>query len=244
MTKNIFPILFSNSSKTKHKFLYSTMTLQKVFDSSTNNSIEMACQVLNNGNIIAVPTDTVYGLACNANDSMAIKKLYSIKGREQMKPVAICVSNLKDLKLYGNAKHLTDNLLNELLPGPITIVLEKTQYLSSPYLNPGVKKIGIRIPKFKFIQNLCANLEYPLALTSANKSSEPSSLSIQEFSNIWPGLDGIFDGGVLSQNEASRSASTVVDLSIAGKYKIIRNGIAVDKIIEVLKKYNIEKLDT
>ncbi|XP_055378235.1 threonylcarbamoyl-AMP synthase [Condylostylus longicornis] len=219
---------------------YSKMTLQKIFVSETENSIEKATEILNMGQVIAVPTDTVYGLACNANDSVAIKKLYNIKGRDKLKPVAICVANLQNVKYYGKAEHLPENLLNELLPGPITIVLEKTKKLSSPFLNPGINKIGIRIPKLKFIQNLCSKLEFPIALTSANLSSEPSSLNIQEFASIWPSLGGIFDGGILSLDETSRSASTVIDLSVPDKYKIIRRGIMADEIVEILRKYGIK----
>ncbi|XP_075168486.1 threonyl-carbamoyl synthesis 1 [Haematobia irritans] len=204
------------------------------------DSVELAACCLRNGSVIALPTDTVYGLACDANNEAAIQNLYSIKGREFHKPVAICVRNLNDLRKYGRADHLSESLLQKLLPGPITIVIERSEYLSNPFLNPSTSKIGIRIPDFQFIQNLCEIFhEQPLALTSANRSSEPSSLNINEFQSLWPLLGGIFDAGQIGQSEERRSASTVVDLSTPGKYKIVREGVALKHTIEILNQHGL-----
>lgn len=204
-------------------------------------SVDAAERFIRGGGVIALPTDTVYGLACDASNANSVRKLYEIKGRDDSKPVAICVADLKSFKYWGNAGHLNDDLLNVLLPGPVTIVVEKSVYLDNQYLNGGTSKIGIRIPKFAFIQHLCHELNnIPLALTSANRSSEPSSLRIGEFEELWPKLSGIFDGGSLGDNEAnSRSASTVIDLSEPGKYSIIREGVAGSLTRKCMEAYNI-----
>lgn len=204
-----------------------------------------AAQQLNDGNVIALPTDTVYGLACSANNPDAIQKLYKIKGREETKPVAICVAGLRELRLWGEASHLPNELLQQLLPGAVTIVLYKSAKLDNPYLNPGVPKIGIRIPDHLFIQHVSTAFNYPIALTSANKSSEKSTLEVAEFKDLLPQLGAVFDGGHLGDfdhEQEQRLASTVVDLSQPGVYSIIRKGIALHQTVEVLKLFRIENV--
>ncbi len=91
-------------------------------------------------------------------------------------------------------------------------------------LNPNTASIGIRIPDYKLMIELARACNEPLALTSANISNQPSSLSIREFESIWNYLDLIIDGGELSNTEAAKAGSTVIDLTVEKKFKIIRNG--------------------
>ncbi|CAH2229111.1 jg2555 [Pararge aegeria aegeria] len=199
-----------------------------------------AADLLSTGHVIAVPTDTVYGLACSANCPESIKKLYSIKGRDSAKPVAICVTYIKDIRKWGEAAHLSDKLLYSLLPGPVTLVLEKTKYLDNPFLNPHTTKIGIRIPNHRFINDVTKMFNKPLALTSANFSNEPSTLCVKEFEHLYGYLGAVFDGGVLSQGlEQNRTGSTVIDLSVEGTYKIIRKGISYEKIVEIVQRHGL-----
>lgn len=216
----------------------------KIIDCSKSCAVKMAADRLHNGKVIALPTDTVYGLACSANDQLAIQKLYEIKGRNEEKPVAVCVSSIAQLKYYSDADHLSNDLLNQLLPGAVTIILNKSKHLNNPFLNQGIRKIGLRIPDYKFIQNVSAKFVEPIALTSANKSGADSTLDVYEFQSLWPDLDVIFDGGHLGDIEndmKQRCASTVVDLSIPGVYEIIRNGIAIEHTNEVMQKFNIKR---
>lgn len=117
-----------------------------VLKTTDPTAAKIATEQLQQGNVIAVPTDTVYGLSCNANDLIAIQKLYEIKGRNNQNPVAICVANISVLIHYGQSNHLPDDLLKLLLPGAVTIVLNKSKNLNNSYLNPGIAKITIRIP--------------------------------------------------------------------------------------------------
>lgn len=214
----------------------------KITSETQHVAVEAARECIKEGKVIALPTDTVYGLACDASNPSAVKELYDIKGRDDLKPVAICVADLKSLKFWGDAEHLSDDLLNLLLPGPVTIVVQKSRNLHNPYLNTGTSKIGIRIPKFQFIQNLCEKLNNrPLALTSANRSSEPSSLDVEEFKVLWPRLPGIFDNGRIGLTEENRLASTVVDLSDPGEYTIIREGIAGSLTRKCMKQFKIKE---
>jgi len=217
------------------------MTTSSVLDTNDPKSVQIAAKLLKTSQVIALPTDTVYGLACNANDSSAIQKIYRIKGRDDRKPVAICVSDIKSLKHYGTANHLPDELLHRLLPGPVTLVLQKSHFLNNPNLNHGISKIGIRIPNCKFIQEVSKACEFPVALTSANRSSEKSTLNVLEFKGLWPLLGGIFDGGPLGLTEEQRAASTVIDLASPGEFKIIREGIAGNQSVAVLQEFGLKK---
>lgn len=212
----------------------------KVLKTSDECAIKVAAKLLREGKVIGIPTDTIYGLACSANDQDAIKRLYEIKGRNEEKPVAICVSDYDGLKHWGQASHLPNELIQQLLPGPVTIVLNKSEFLNNPYLNNGIQRIGIRIPDFNFIRDVCREFSQPIALTSANKSSEKSSLNIKEFKQLWPSLGAVFDGGNLSDSEEQRKGSTVIDLSVPGEYQIIREGIAYERTIELVKKYGFK----
>lgn len=216
----------------------------KVVSCIEEDAVEIASERLHHGDVIALPTDTVYGLACSANDPHAIQKLYEIKGRDEQKPVAVCVSSIAHLKHWSEASHLPDALLTRLLPGAVTIVLNKSKHLNNPFLNPGIQKIGLRIPDYEFIQKVSREFVAPIALTSANKSGASSTLDVYEFRDLWPELACVFDGGHLGDvknDMKQRCASTVVDLSKPGHYQIIRNGIAMEHTINVMNEYNIRK---
>ncbi|KAL7735091.1 hypothetical protein ACLKA6_002057 [Drosophila palustris] len=201
-------------------------------------ALKLAEQCLHLGKVIALPTDTVYGLACDANNEEAIQHMYEIKGRDEHKPVAICVNNIAALRRFGHASHLSDELLTRLLPGPLTIIIERTPQLSNRFLNPSTSKIGIRIPDFKFIRDLCATWhEQPLALTSANRSSAPSSLQVSEFQSLWPQLGAVFNAGRIGLTEERRLASTVIDLVTPGRYEIVREGVALKETLQVLQEF-------
>lgn len=199
--------------------------------------VRKAVDLLKAGNVVALPTDTVYGIACLSQNSAAVRTLYQIKSRDENKPVAICVSQISDVAKWGRVT-VDERLLHELLPGPVTLVFERSPALN-PELNPGTKLVGIRIPDSWFIRQLADNSAGPLALTSANLSGSPSTLAVEEFSNIWEHLGAVYNGGPIPQSPSARLGSTVVDLSSPGLYRIIRSGCACSMTIEKLEKYGL-----
>lgn len=219
------------------------LEMAPVISCDGNLSTTKAAGYLANGQVIAVPTDTIYGLACSANCPEAIKKLYTIKGRDSGKPVAICVSQISDVRKWGEAAHLSDDLLSNLLPGPVTVVLERSKLLDNPFLNPATTKIGIRIPKHKFMNTVTRIFDMPVALTSANFSNEPSTLSVKEFGHLFVHLGAVFDGGLLNQGlDQSRTGSTVIDLSNAGFYDVIRQGISFEKVVAIVESFGLKNI--
>ncbi|XP_051576619.1 threonylcarbamoyl-AMP synthase-like [Myxocyprinus asiaticus] len=193
-------------------------------------------QALKAGQVVAVPTDTIYGLACVAQNSDAIRRVYDIKGRSGDKPLAICVGEIQDIYRFCKVS-VKEELLRDLLPGPVTLVLERSATLNGD-LNPFTKLIGVRIPDHLFMRRLCQMCSEPLALTSANVSAHNSTLAVHEFEDLWPSLSVVVDGGPIG--DKSRLGSTVVDLSVCGRYHIIRPGCALTATVQVLEgKYGL-----
>ncbi|KAL7874454.1 hypothetical protein SRHO_G00054240 [Serrasalmus rhombeus] len=191
---------------------------------------------LKDGQVVAVPTDTIYGVACLAQNSEAIKKVYDIKGRNGNKPLAICVGEIQDIYKYCRVV-VKEELLEDLLPGPVTLVLERSEALNID-LNPFTKLVGVRIPDHPFMRHLCQMCGEPLALTSANVSTQASTVAVHEFEDLWPKLAVVVDGGPIG--DQSRLGSTVIDLSVPGRYRIIRPGCAYSATVAVLEnKYGL-----
>ncbi|GAB0199501.1 yrdC domain-containing protein, mitochondrial [Grus japonensis] len=195
-------------------------------------AVTAAVGALQAGGLVAVPTDTVYGVACLAQDSGAVRSIYSLKGRNGRKPLAICLGDVERLYRYCQV-NVPDELLRDLLPGPVTLVLQRSEELNKD-LNPFTSLVGVRIPNHPFIRELARACSGPLALTSANVSCQASTLTVS--------LSLIIDGGPIGdvQSPECRLGSTVVDLSVSGKFTIIRPGCALASTVEILRqKYGL-----
>lgn len=209
-------------------------------DEYDHQAVSLAVKLIIDGSVIALPTDTVYGLAADAQNPSAIGKLYNIKGRNLQKPIAICTHHVNDIGNWGKIGHLPTGLLDTLLPGPVTVVLQRTPSLNCA-LNPEESNIAIRVPNSGFVLSIVSNLKKPIALTSANESNKPSTLKPLEFLSLWPKLDAIFDGGTIGSSLESRQGSTIVDLTINNHYSILRPGSALLNTINILHHFGLKK---
>lgn len=196
--------------------------------------IEAACLSLRKGQAIAIPTDTIYGFATLIPH---VKRLYDIKGRDFSKAIALSVPEPLDVKLLARST-ISDDLLHELLPGPVTLVFDRTDVLPA-FFNPHHSTVAIRVPNDTFVRDLTKELRVPLALTSANRSSEPSTLEPSEFSGLWSSLGLVVDAGRLPATDLSTLGSTIVDLTFEGTYSIQRNGSAFARTVEILKRHGL-----
>ena len=229
-------------------------------------NVGIAAETLKAGKIIAVPTDTLYGLAAAASDSSAIRSIYALKQRKDTKPLAICVADVEDISAYGEIHHLPGGLLSQLLPGPVTIILRQQPDAPlaselnhhSTINNNRSNSIAVRIPNNQFIRGICRQHRGAVALTSANLSGGPSTLSINEFKPLWPACGIVFDGGRLQRvqvqcsidgnddvSHVGRNGSTIIDLSLpisssdGGKkrYRIVRDGVALEETRRVMTEH-------
>ena len=227
---------FVNSSLLRHflfRLCHTIVMPNNIAPVNETNLIERCAKILKENGVIAVPTDTIYGLAALVNSEQAVRRIYEIKGRSFTKPLAISVGTVDDIFSWSKPTLTKEQLgTGDLLPGPVTLMFERNSSLPS-YFNPDVKNVAMRIPKSQFIIELAQYLQEPIALTSANISNEPSTLSINEFQILWPQVDLVVDGGLLASND--RRGSTIVDLSQPGIFQIQRHGLDCERIIEYLK---------
>ena len=209
----------------------------KVLDRS---AVEQAVNLVKKGSLIAVPTDTIYGIACDAQSTTGVQSIYRIKKRDPKNRIAICVGDIEEIFKWSRVT-VSEEVLTNLLPGPVTVVFERSEVLNEE-LNPASNSIAIRIPDHEFIREVARKSCTPLALTSANISADQSCVSINEYSHLWPHLEAVFDAGILGLN---RLGSTIVDLTQPGCYKIIREGCALDFVNQVLgSKFNLIKMSS
>ncbi|KAK9058584.1 hypothetical protein SSX86_023426 [Deinandra increscens subsp. villosa] len=198
-----------------------------------------AVEALRAGKVIAVPTDTLYGFACDACSVEAVNRIYEIKGRKHTSPLAICVGDVNDIGRFAVTDHLPLGLLEGLLSGPVTVVLTRGESsILEKSLNPGLDSIGVRVPDSDFIRMIARGSGSALALTSANLSGQPSSVDIKDFKSLWEHCTFVYDGGILP---AGRAGSTVVDLTVLGKYKILRTGSAEEETVSILERHSLQE---
>src|SRR3989344_1794523 len=178
------------------------------------NQILQAVQILKQGGIVAYPTDTAYGLAADATNAAAVKKLYRLKGRNFNNPIHVIPPSkawvAKLVKLNSSAKKLIEGLM----PGPLTLVLPlKISGPSWKLLSAGTKTLGIRRPKNKIALDLAMGLGKPITTTSANLSGRPNVYSVSELKQQLPqniyGHIYALDGGRLPRTKPSTVVSLV-----------------------------------
>lgn len=163
------------------------------------------------GKVIAIKTDTVYGLVCNALDELAVNNIYKIKHRESKKPLSIFVKSIEEVDKYADTSKLTayaKSLMSKNWPGALTVVLKKKDN-SLNHLLSGLDSVGIRIPNDKTLLETLNKIDFPLAETSCNLSGEKEFASANEIKEtLGDKIDLIIDGGIVTNNKPS----TVVSL--------------------------------
>lgn len=185
-----------------------------------------AVKCLKSGGIIAIPTDTVYGLAADPFNADAVQRLYTMKGRPDGKPIPLVLSATADIhrvaqNLSGFFFHLTDRYW----PGGLTIVVEAKALL--PVLTAGGNTVGVRIPDNPLLLQILEAFGGPAAITSANLSGEPPATSVEEIGEALASrIDVIVDGG----ETPGPIPSTVYDISVSPPL-IRRHGVISEEIL-------------
>jgi len=177
-----------------------------------DNAIRLSKARLEIGELIAYPTDTIYGIGCDALNSHAVKKIMHIKKREGQKPLSALFGNWEQARKYVHIDDFVLKNLKKLTPGPYTFLLElKTQI---PVTSDSV--LGCRIPDNEFCKRVCTEFENPIVTTSANISGGKSPSSVAEMEPaILKSVDLIIDEGPTVFKEGS----TIIDVQ---NRKIVR----------------------
>lgn len=142
---------------------------------ATNEAIREAAQALLRGEIVAFPTDTVYGLGANALDPRAVARIFDAKGRPGTNPLVVLVPDLAKAGDYTEVNTMARKLADTFWPGPLTLVLPKRRdcALAEP-VSAGLKTIAVRAPGHRVAQALLAETGLPIVAPSANLSGRPS----------------------------------------------------------------------
>ncbi|KAF7640203.1 YrdC-like domain-containing protein [Meloidogyne graminicola] len=195
-------------------------------------AVQDAVKCLKSGGIIAVPTDTLYGLCTLIENS---DRLYKLKKRPNGKPLGIFINDGEDVFSYAE-RSVPNGLVKSLFPGPVTLIFNRSEKLPSNF-NCGTQSVGFRIPQARFVRDICRFLPYRLiAQTSANVSgTDLNPICIEDFQELWDEIDMIIDGGTILENNMSRLGSTVVDLSLPGH--------AEQETINTLHEYGLKSVD-
>ena len=197
------------------------------------SNIKKAKKYLNNKACIAVPTETVYGLAGNAYSESAIKKIFRLKKRPKSNPLIVHYSKISDLKKDCLLNTNFFKLYKEFSPGPLTFILKlKNDSKVSNSVTNGKKTLAVRFPKHKVFIKLLNELNFPLAAPSANISNKLSSVKASDVKEEFgKKISYILDGG----RSKVGVESTIIDLTSTPK--ILRlGGIEITRIKKILRK--------
>ena len=196
-------------------------------------NIKKAQKLLKKSECVAIPTETVYGLAGNAYSDKACKKIYKIKKRPKNNPLIVHYLNNQILKKDCNFNNDFLKLYRVFCPGPITFILDlKKNSKISKFVTNKKNTLAVRFPKHPVTRNLLKKLDFPLAAPSANPSSKVSAVSSNDVKDDFgKKVKYILDGGKSSIG----LESTIID--IRNKPKILRlGGLEISAIQKILKK--------
>jgi len=190
-------------------------------------ALNRAVEALQQGGILAYPTETLYGLGVDPFKEKALERLFHLKGRSPLSPVSILVRDSLMLREVVSAlSPSAETLIKTFLPGPLTIVLPARDTLPEG-LTAGTGKIGIRISAYPLMAHLFAGFPFPITTTSVNPSGKPAAKDANEIVSYFSeGIDCLLDAGPVPGG----IGSTVVDMTDKDPV-IIREGVISSKQI-------------
>ena len=200
------------------------------------DEVEKAAQIIKNGGLVAMPTETVYGLAADALNGNAVANIFKAKGRPMDNPLIVHISDIS--QITGLVREFPENarrLAEKFWPGPLTIILPKSDNIPDE-VSAGLDTVAVRFPSHPVAKALIG-ASCPLAAPSANLSGSPSPTTLRHVIDDMNGrIDAIIDGG----DCAVGVESTVITLA-EGKPRILRpGGITAEQIRSVIGETDID----
>lgn len=196
-----------------------------------DKDISTAAEIIKSGGLVAVPTETVYGLAGNGLDEKAVERIYEVKGRPTVKPLSLMVPDKNSIEKYcDDVPQAAYALAERFWPGPLTIVL-KAKDIVPDIVRAGGSTVGLRCPDHPKTLQLLSEAALPLAAPSANPSDMPSPKTASQVMAYFDGqIEAVIDGGECGIG----FESTLLDMS-AAPYRILRQGaLSQEKIADAL----------
>lgn len=199
--------------------------------SAALNQVDEAVNVLRNGGVIAMPTDTLYALTAATDSAPAVRRVFEIKGRQEGRPLPLFVSGLEMARRIAVFNETASRLASSFWPGQLTIVVPKRQEYESEAL-AGSPSVGLRVPDHPVAQAVVEAIDAPVTGTSANLSGGPDPVSADEVRRQLGGqVDLILDAGLCQHG----LGSTIVDCS-GERPRILRQGaVSSERITAALE---------
>lgn len=203
-----------------------------------DNTVSSAAEILKNGGTVAIPTETVYGLAASACDKEAIKKVFDAKGRPQDNPLIVHISNMEMLERVAcDIPDAAIRCAEKFWPGPLTMILKRTDYTDSS-VSAGLDTVAVRMPDHKTALDIIEKANLPLAAPSANTSGSPSPTTAF---HVEADLDGKTDAIVYDRECAVGVESTVISFC-CNPPRILRPGaVTRGQLKEIIPDITIDK---
>lgn len=210
----------------------------KILDTD-EDSLNYAAELLNKGEVIGMPTETVYGLAANAFNESAVRKIFTAKGRPADNPLIVHVSRTEQIaELVDKVPELAYKCAEKFWPGPLTMIMPKSDKIPM-VTSGGLDSVGIRMPSHKTARKLIDKCGFPLAAPSANLSGSPSPTTAQHVMDDMNGrIPAIIDGGICGVGVES----TVISFEGNDGIRLLRPGfISVDELKEITDNIIVDK---
>ncbi|MDE6666258.1 MAG: threonylcarbamoyl-AMP synthase [Ruminococcus sp.] len=205
----------------------------------SEKQLEIAAQMIKNGEVVGIPTETVYGLGADASDENAVKKIFEAKGRPADNPLIVHLADFSETEKYTSyIPELAYRLAEKFCPGPLTIVLPKND--SIPLVTSGgLDTVGIRVPLHPVMHRLIELSGRPIAAPSANISGYPSPTSAAHVMRDMNGrISAVVDGG---QSQFGVE-STVVSVENGDTVRILRPGcVTKEMMLEICENVIVDK---
>lgn len=210
-----------------------------IFDvNSDREALDCAAKILKQGGLVAMPTETVYGLAANTFDEEAIKKIFVAKGRPQDNPLIVHISDREMLKkVVASVPKSAEKLIERFWPGPLTMVLPRSKNVPE-VVSAGLDTVAVRMPSNPVARELIRVSGLPLAAPSANLSGSPSPTTAE---HVLADLDGRIDAVIMSGRSDVGVESTVVTLATNPPRLLRPGGVTFEQLKEILPDIVIDK---
>ena len=182
--------------------------------------IKQAAQIVHDGGIVAVPTDSCYALVCHLDDKAAVERLRRIRGIDEKHHLTLLCRDLSEIGVYARVDNRQFRLLKAATPGPFTFILEATKCVPRRLSHPSRKTIGLRVPEDAIVHALLEELQQPLLGTTLIMPGEEDALNDADTicERLGKQIELVIDGGACSMEP-----TTVIDLSGAGA-ELVRQG--------------------
>ena len=212
-------------------------TLHFEIHSPNSGDITKVASILKDGGVVAIPTETVYGLAGNALKGECVKKIYEAKGRPSDNPLIVHISDISQwAPLVTHIPESAMALAEKFWPGPLTIILPKSDIIPTE-ISGGLDTVAVRMPSDEIARAIISGCGFPLAAPSANTSGKPSPTCA---SHVTEDLDGKIDAIVDSGECSVGIESTVITLATDIPRLLRPGGITPEMLTEVLGEIEID----